>query len=464
MSRRFWSVVGLGFLSGCLLVQGVSALDNSSLNVDEAAMFGSSNQGMVSSEGLEKSGLGSNYFPQVKVGGRLYSLTQWNVRRGIGQANYAWSNNVLSAGFIGDISLDVRVNDGFRVYSAASASYSPAYAPPGGILGSNGSGSNATYFTNFVSSTNTTILTFKEFFADLNLGRIFYFRVGKQNLAWGRGFFWTPTDLINIQKVDFVNRDLAREGVYGLRLHIPYKTFFNFYGFANAGSTLDFKEYSLALKTEFLVGGVEFALSGLFRPNRRSVGGADFSFGIRGWNFYGEAMVAGDGQNEKLRTNSLSTNFGFGSTNIATVELYRESNPYLRANLGLSKSFDQDRFTFGVEGFYNGEGYDNNPISDTNLKPAFLMGKGYKYLEFGKWYAAAYLSRSELFAKTTTLAVNAMWNILDSSLLVSPSITVTPFDYFSVNFRVPLYLGPDDREFTFQNRQLDAVLELSYRF
>lgn len=444
------------------------AVDTSSLNVDEAAMFGSSNQSMVSAESLTKTGLGSNTFPQVKVGGRLFSSVDWGIRRGLGNSNYAWSNNLLQTYLQGDLSLDVRVYDGFRIFSSASVSYVPAFSVPLVTVAITTNTSTLSISTNastnFQNSTNIAAIAFKEFFADLNIAKIVYLRLGKQNLAWGRGYFWTPTDLINIQKVDFVNRDISREGTYGLRLHIPYKTYFNFYGFANAGSTLDFNKYSLALKTEFLVGPVEFALSGLFRPNRRSVFGADFSFGIAGWNFYGEGLLAQDGQTDKLRTNTISTNFGFGTTNLPSWEFYRESGAFLRANIGVSKSIDQDRLTFGVEGFYNGEGYDNNPLGDPTLKPYFSAGLGYKPLEFGKWYAAAYINRSELFTKTTTIGVSAVWNILDSSLLVSPSITVVPFDYFTASFRLPMYFGPDNREFTFQDRQLNAQLELSYRF
>lgn len=439
------------------------AIDTSSLNVDEAAMFGSSNQSMVALESLTKTGLGSNAFPQVKFGGRLFTSADWGIRRGLGSTNYAWSNNLLQTYLQGDLSLDVRVYDGFRIFSSASVSYAPAFSTPySPIAVSNPlTGLTATnILTNYQASTNIAAIAFKEFFADLNIARTVYLRVGKQNLAWGRGYFWTPTDLINIQKVDFVNRDISREGTYGVRLHIPYKTFFNFYGFANAGSTLDFSKYSLALKTEFLLGPVEFALSGLFRPNRRSVFGADFSFGIAGWNFYGEGLLAQDGQTDKLRTNVITN----GSLTYAIPEPYRETNAFLRANIGVSKSLDQDRLTFGVEGFYNGEGYDNNPLGDPTLKPLFSLGQGYKPFEFGKWYAAAYVSRSELFAKTTTIAASVVWNILDSSILVSPSITVVPFDYFTASFRLPMYFGPDDREFTFQNRQLNAQLELSYRF
>ncbi|MBL8994039.1 MAG: hypothetical protein JNM63_11910 [Spirochaetia bacterium] len=439
------------------------ALDTSSLNVDEAAMFGSSNQSLVSAESLTKAGLGSNAFPQVKFGGRLFTSADWGVRRGLGNSNYAWSNNLLQTYLQGDLSLDVRVNDGFRMFGSASVSYAPAVSVPivstNFLINASSLVVTTNVQTNFQNSTNIAAIVFKEFFADLNIARIVYLRLGKQNLAWGRGYFWTPTDLINIQKVDFVNRDISREGTYGLRLHIPYKTYFNFYGFANAGSTLDFNKYSLALKTEFLIGPVEFALSGLFRPNRRSVFGADFSFGIAGWNFYGEGLLAQDGQTDKLRTNSVTNIIVY-----AVPESYRETNAFLRANIGVSKSFDQDRFTFGVEGFYNGEGYDNNPLGDPTLKPAFSLGLGYKPLEFGKWYAAAYISRSELFAKTTTIGVSTVWNILDGSLLVSPSITVVPFDYFTASFRLPMYFGPENREFTFQDRQLNAQLELSYRF
>ncbi len=63
--------------------------------------------------------------------------------------------------------------------------------------------------------------TLKEFFADGNYKYKVYVRFGKQNLKWGRGYLWNPTDLISQDRKDFGDMDARREGVYGLKMHIP---------------------------------------------------------------------------------------------------------------------------------------------------------------------------------------------------------------------------------------------------
>jgi hypothetical protein len=37
----------------------------------------------------------------------------------------------------------------------------------------------------------------KEFFIDTNLRQKVYFRMGKQVLKWGQGYFWNPSDLLH---------------------------------------------------------------------------------------------------------------------------------------------------------------------------------------------------------------------------------------------------------------------------
>ena len=52
----------------------------------------------------------------------------------------------------------------------------------------------------------------KEFFGDVNIKHRAYFRFGKQNLKWGQGYFWNPTDLINEDRKDFqISTDAAKE-------------------------------------------------------------------------------------------------------------------------------------------------------------------------------------------------------------------------------------------------------------
>lgn len=411
---------------------------------------------------------------QVRFGGTAHAWAFWGVKRPWGETNYQFSNNTLSSYFQADLNLDIRPAPGFKVFTEFSLIYSPV---------------------NPISQTasNTLLLSAKEFFADFNLGQAIYFRLGKQVLTWGRGFFWQPTDLVNLEKRDVVNRDLIREGNYGLRVHIPYKTLFNLYSFLNLGSTLNYDQYAWSVKTEARFGGLEVALSTLLRPKRQAVYGADFSFGLAGWNITGEASLFQEGQMDRLGTN-ITEVVVFGVTNrIPVPRIYRNDTTFAKASLGATKSFDENRWTFGIEGYYNGEGYDDNRLEDTNftalwagnaLPTAYLQATAlsnfnsqpladwnkalgrvwYNALDHGKWYAAVFLSRGELFNKTTTIGLTGVLNLLDLSALVSLSASYSPVDQFAVNLRLPFYLGESGREFTFQKNFLPLQLELSYRF
>ncbi|MBN8215418.1 MAG: hypothetical protein J0L75_02200 [Spirochaetes bacterium] len=471
----------------------LSAADAGLLNMSEAEMFGGSNKIEVDIR-TNGGGLVSNVYPQVKFGGNLHAWANWGIRRPWENQTYQWESNTVQAYMQGDLNLEVRVASGFKVFTEMSLAYSPTGLPDKAtmqpkwewkaqtnqvLIGSteNGVFSTPVYtnivITNYVQvwntniSSNNLLLSMKEFFADFNIGQVLYWRLGKQVLTWGRGYFWQPTDLINIEKFNVVNRDLLREGTYGLRLHIPYKTYFNLYSFLNLGSTPDFKKYAVSVKAEGRVGPLELAVSYLGRPYRLPVWGADFSVGARGWNFYGEAMYALEGQNDLLKTANVTTNFiPWLQTNLVLPQVYRLSNDYLKACIGVSKSFGREnKWMFGFEGYYNGEGYTNSGgLSESNLQPLFQYGGFLRSMEHGQWYTAAYLTRSELFNKTTTLSLTGVANWSDWSGLLSFSATYSPIDYFTVSLRLPFYIGDSNREFTFQNQLAPVQLELAYRF
>ena len=68
--------------------------------------------------------------------------------------------------------------------------YTSLFPPPSSLL--------------FIENQDTTLLI-KEVFVDFNLANTVYFRAGKQVLKWGTGYFWNPTDLINIEHRSFTN-------------------------------------------------------------------------------------------------------------------------------------------------------------------------------------------------------------------------------------------------------------------
>jgi hypothetical protein len=51
------------------------------------------------------------------------------------------------------------------------------------------------------------------------MGKIVYFRAGKQVAQWGRCYLWNPTDLINVEK-PFYSEDIFARGNLRLKMSI----------------------------------------------------------------------------------------------------------------------------------------------------------------------------------------------------------------------------------------------------
>jgi len=113
--------------------------------------------------------------------------------------------------------------------------------------------------------------TFKlsELFIDANYKKRFYVRIGKQVLQWGRCYFFNPTDLINVEKKSFLLKLGAREGAFGMRVHVPFGTFANLYGFVDTRGAVQPDQMAGAAKAEVLIGGTEMAIG--FWNRRKAV-------------------------------------------------------------------------------------------------------------------------------------------------------------------------------------------------
>ena len=66
-----------------------------------------------------------------------------------------------------------------------------------------------------------------------------YFRAGKQVLKWGTGYFWNPTDLINIEHRSFTNTNALLHGVFGLRSDVVFSPNWHLYTFLNLNGVQD---------------------------------------------------------------------------------------------------------------------------------------------------------------------------------------------------------------------------------
>jgi hypothetical protein len=355
-------------------------------------------------------------------------------------------NPDLVSSVVGDLFLDARLLQGIKGYAALEASY------------------DATH--------DTTQIHLREMFMDMNIHERVYFRIGKQVLQWGRCNLWNPVDLINVERKRFVQRIGSREGVFGLKAHIPFGTAVNLYGFMDTRNASAPESLSTAGKVELIVKGTEMAFSAWGKRGKIPVFGYDISSRLAGIDIAGEAAA--------FRRDNENRLGQIGDS------LFLQKGPQLwtpRIALNLSHSFDvngiPDRLLVSVEGYYNGTGTDSKMFEDT-LKyksdvpgmppesyvingmpitvqqpaPAmkkleyFLANGLYRPNEHSFYYAALFTSFSRFINSNMALSFNAIGNIGERCATLMGGLSYRDLRDLSLGLTVLGYVGPKKREYT----------------
>lgn len=339
---------------------------------------------------------------------------------------------------------------------------------------------DAKYFGNIEARNDATAakteITLRESFLDFTLQRRLYLRFGKQFLQWGRCFLWNPTDLINIERKTFVQKIASPEGTFGVRLHAPFETRYNFYGFADLHAADDPAESALAGKFEFLLGRTEMAFSLWNRKDFHPVYGYDFSTRLFGLDLAGEAAFSRGDNRERI------------SEDAGTLSARRDSGGWVpRASLNVGRSFDvreiRDRIRVQLELYYNGGGDTDDVFGDERIyafqtpvvlrspaggeitltqgtRKVFLLARDlYRPNDHSRRYAALFTSCSRFVVSDLTLLVNFIQNLDDGSGLLATGLSYQTIRDFTAGLNAYFPVGRDGREYTFAGTA--AALQLS---
>ncbi|OGS46222.1 MAG: hypothetical protein A2539_02990 [Elusimicrobia bacterium RIFOXYD2_FULL_34_15] len=325
--------------------------------------------------------------------------------------------------------------------------------------------------TNYQPKSRTTEFNLRELFFDFNFDRHVYLRTGKQVLHWGRCYLWNPTDLINIEKKPFIRKIGYREGAYGMKLHVPFGTKYNIYGFLDTGNAPSPENLGGALKYEFLTGKTEMAFSGWAKKTYNPVFGYDFSSRISDIDILGEFSISKGDNVNRIRENQ------------GTLEIFRNNKDWApRSSINFSKGFRignfNDRLTVSTEFFYNQPGYKENIFKDNNIyqfsAPTILSsGTKMEFLLLNNLYDPNYLSRyysaifttlSRFVISDMNLNMNYILNIDDGSGILSTGVTYKNINDLSAGFLVNTFLGEENGEYTFSNLKYDLQLTAGISF
>jgi hypothetical protein len=438
----------LGLLAVLLLSPGLSAQDAatpapapstapSTAGTGEDEFFNSSTVEATQGTAEKKNITEEIEKERVGLSGILQGQGSYTMSRDFVQEHASASDNTLSNAMMGDFLVDARLLKSFRAFVDLNVTYLTGGAPlvhdftqispPGTPL--------------IVSENQTTFLDVKEFFIDFNAANTVYFRMGKQVLQWGTGYFWNPTDLINIEHKSFTNLTALRDGVFGLRSDVVFSRDFHLYTFLNLNAIQDITDVAFAARSEFLIGSFEFGFSGWLKSNKLPVFGTDLTSPFF-WstNLTAEASFSwGENQPQLNPDGTTSTIRG---------------RVVPKVDVGLSRTFDafdvQDRISVNVEFFYNGAGYGDNMFQKI-VSPLVLTTFFSSYYNpgyYGTYYGAFFVTVSKFLLNEMTLSASALSDLSDSSAIAFVGLAYDPVNNFELSLQLGSYLGPNNTEYT----------------
>jgi len=437
------------FFQGALLAQ---VTDEAPVITDDDP-FSDSSDIIVPKEQVEKDDVTDKIDKEsVTLTGEIQGQFGYYFNRDFFSDQPEFDDNMYTTLLGADLMLDVRLRKGFKAFANLSVGYLPQGAkvthiftdPTGGPL------AEVTYLED-----SDLALILKEIFIDMNISNAVYFRLGKQVLVWGRGYFWNPTDLLNRDKKNITDMEARREGIYGLKVQVPFGTALTLYGFIDATAAEDISDFAFAGKTEFTVGNVEMGLSAWAKKNDVPVFGFDISTSLFDFDVWAEASLSYGDNVTKMHTD--------GSLYLIEEELVP------RVCVGLRKYFDfldvADRIMLMGEFYYNYAGYDENIFEE--LDSAFMdifEGGYYDGNNYGQYYAALFFSLSRFIVTDMSLNIKVLGNFSDLSFMVFTGISYSPVYNFTLTFDLAGFIGDENREYTYSGNVLGALLTLSMAF
>jgi len=456
------------FLFLVLFIAGFSYPD---INIpDESSLF--QGETMVDTNKIISNALVSNANQKsVSLTGNIQSITGYNMTAGFLKGTTNADQNQWFPVTEGNLFLDIRLTQGVKAFANIQANYIPINS-----IAAEAFTGSATPSTN-ISTSNITTLNIQELFMDANINNAVYFRAGKQVLQWGVGNYWSPSDLINIQKESFVALSGAYsqyiEGVYGLKTHIPFGTSANLYGFINMNGANNPQDLAFAGKAEFLISPVEIAAAIWAKNDYHPVYALDLTTRLFNWvDFRGEASFA-DCDNLPIYSPSSNVTVGYGPYSTTYLVPYSVSNQLVtKVAIGFVKTFDwelSDRISVTVEFYYKSDGYTQNYLTNSLFynaiqeaelmgQPAFTMSDFYAY----NWLVST--SCNEFIDQNITFFLTAIGNFVDYSFLIGPTISWNPIYDFTLNLSLYGYIGAQYTEYTFNISGLTVLLTGSIVF
>jgi hypothetical protein len=342
-----------------------------------------------------------------------------------GTPGFTWypSEEEVDATFSGSIDselfIDARMSEDTRVYSSFGITY-PFVSPD----------SNPTEPT----------YSLKELFADITYNDSLFFRIGKQTINWGVGYFFSPADLLNLSDIDPLNTSGDLEGPIAIKLNAPIGVD-NLYAYIISPPTLtDASDLAYAVKLEKVINKTEVGFGAYYRYDNPPAAMLTFSSGLGQIAMFGEAVLQ-YGSNKTFITEYTSP---------YKTTTYKDKFFFLGTiggNYTYTAPASDFAFSIAAQYFFNGEGYNNTDFYDAVIPLLFSEDITIKDLNNpGMHYAA--LTTSFSFNTHIGTSVTALSNLSDGSGIIIPRITYTGIKNLTVSLDTRFTFGKDGTEYT----------------
>lgn len=303
-----------------------------------------------------------------------------------------------------------------------------------------------------------------ELFADAELGGVFV-RAGKQTINWGVGTFYSPANLINLERINPENPDEEPSGPAALRAQLPLGND-NLTGYLLTDDFGDDLNVSAAAQYQTLVSGFEVTTGGVARDNGAWAVMGTATGGVAGVTVFAEAVL--EGNTDKVFVfEDADAPLGLGTA--------QSEDLFFSGTLGGRYTYETDDELFSLtttaQYFFNGLGYEDPSVIADNpgavagltesgaLSPDDLAERGQHYLGVSAVAPAVY---------DLDFTPSALWlaNLSDGSGLVNLEVNYTLNDFLTPRLAYGFRYGEAGSEYNppGERHSLTVGLEVSGAF
>jgi hypothetical protein len=316
-----------------------------------------------------------------------------------------------------------------------------------------------------------------ELFADYAYKDTLFFRFGKHTIHWGNGYFFSPADVLNITSIDPEDPTVDRQGPVSLRIAYPFGLTGNANLYLIVNDQIEPLDIAVAPKVEFVVGPGELGIGGYYQRELSPRLLALYSFSLGEVDFFSEAVLLVGSDRvfvQPSRDQSVAEADPDDGLDLVLNTYTADNALYAQATLGARYLKEWENvLSLLVVGqyFFNGDGYadDEEGILPAAFRLLFFPQENGLALEpderpedyepppalsltdlshWGRHYVAATVATNELFGTDLGVSLFGMMNLSDLSGIISPSISYSFLERFSLSLSFRFTFGDENDELT----------------